>query len=355
MNFTSSILSWYKKNKRDLPWRKNSDPYTVWISEIILQQTRIDQGLPYYLNFVKKYPNISSLAKANEQDVLILWQGLGYYSRARNLLKTAKTIVKTLNGKFPETQVELKKLNGIGEYTANAISSICFNEKRAVVDGNVYRVISRFYGIDKPINNSVGKKYFSEIAQDLAPNKSCGDYNQGIMDFGSLICKPKNPLCMECVLANNCIAKKTNSIDYFPVKIKGKAPKIVHFNYIVFLDANYKTYINQIENGIWKNLFQFPLIESNKELDKDKIMANKGLNKLVNLKNCEIKLFNIKPIIHKLSHRIIYTKFWILSIENTDENSIKFIDIKKYPVSKLIQNFLEKFNYKTFLKTFSYK
>ena len=355
MNFTSSILSWYKKNKRDLPWRKNSDPYTVWISEIILQQTRIDQGLPYYLNFVKKYPNISSLARANEQDVLILWQGLGYYSRARNLLKTAKTIVKTLNGKFPETQVELKKLNGIGEYTANAISSICFNEKRAVVDGNVYRVISRFYGIDKPINNSVGKKYFSEIAQDLAPNKSCGDYNQGIMDFGSLICKPKNPLCMECVLANNCIAKKTNSIDYFPVKIKGKAPKIVHFNYIVFLDANYKTYINQIENGIWKNLFQFPLIESNKELDKDKIMANKGLNKLVNLKNCEIKLFNIKPIIHKLSHRIIYTKFWILSIENTDENSIKFIDIKKYPVSKLIQNFLEKFNYKTFLKTFSYK
>ena len=355
MNFTSSILSWYKKNKRDLPWRKNSDPYTVWISEIILQQTRIDQGLPYYLNFVKKYPNISSLAKANEQDVLILWQGLGYYSRARNLLKTAKTIVKTLNGKFPETQVELKKLNGIGEYTANAISSICFNEKRAVVDGNVYRVISRFYGIDKPINNSVGKKYFSEIAQDLAPNKSCGDYNQGIMDFGSLICKPKNPLCMECVLANNCIAKKTNSIDYFPVKIKGKAPKIVHFNYIVFLDVNYKTYINQIENGIWKNLFQFPLIESNKELDKDKIMANKGLNKLVHLKNCEIKLFNIKPIIHKLSHRIIYTKFWILSIENTDENSIKFIDIKKYPVSKLIQNFLEKFNYKTFLKTFSYK
>ena len=355
MNFTSSILSWYKKNKRDLPWRKNSDPYTVWISEIILQQTRIDQGLPYYLNFVKKYPNISSLAKANEQDVLILWQGLGYYSRARNLLKTAKTIVKTLNGKFPETQVELKKLNGIGEYTANAISSICFNEKRAVVDGNVYRVISRFYGIDKPINNSVGKKYFSEIAQDLAPNKSCGDYNQGIMDFGSLICKPKNPLCMECVLANNCIAKKTNSIDYFPVKIKGKAPKIVHFNYIVFLDANYKTYINQIENGIWKNLFQFPLIESNKELDKDKIMANKGLNKLVNLKNCEIKLFNIKPIIHKLSHRIIYTKFWILSIENSNDNSIEFIDIKKYPVPKLIQNFLEKFNYKTFLKTFSYK
>ncbi len=355
MNFTSSILSWYKKNKRDLPWRKNSDPYTVWISEIILQQTRIDQGLPYYLNFVKKYPNISSLARANEQDVLILWQGLGYYSRARNLLKTAKTIVESLNGKFPETQEELKKLNGIGEYTANAISSICFNERRAVVDGNVYRVISRFYGIDKPINSYDGKKYFSEIAQDLAPNKLCGDYNQGIMDFGSLICKPKNPLCMECMLANNCIAKKTNSIDYFPVKIKRKAPKIVHFNYIVFLDVNYKTYINQIENGIWKNLFQFPLIESNKELDKDKIMVNKGLNKLVNLENCEMKLFNTKPIVHKLSHRIIYTKFWILSIENTDNNSIKFIDIKKYPVPKLIQNFLEKFNYKTFLKTFSYK
>ena len=355
MNFTSSILFWYKKNKRDLPWRRNADPYKVWLSEIILQQTRIDQGLPYYLKFVKKYPNITSLAKANEQDILILWQGLGYYSRARNLLKTAKTIIDTFDGKFPEKYIELKKLPGIGEYTASAISSICFNERRAVLDGNVYRVISRFYGIDKPTNSYNGQKYFSEISQELAPDKSCGDYNQGLMDFGSLICKPKLPLCKNCILANNCIANKKNITDDLPVKIKRKPPKIVHFNYIVFVDSRCNTYINQIENGIWKNLFQFPLIESNKELNKDKIISNKGLNKLVDIENCDIKLFNNKPIIHKLSHRVICTKFWILSIEKSNDNSIEFKDIKTYPVPKLIENFLEKFNYKTFSKTFSYK
>ncbi len=183
MNFSRAILNWYLVNKRNLPWRNDNDPYSVWLSEIILQQTRVSQGLPYYLKFINKYPTITSLAKANENDILILWQGLGYYSRARNLLKAAKFIVNELNGIFPDSYIELLKLKGIGEYTASAISSICFNERRAVLDGNVYRVIARFYGIDLPINNHLGKKHFKDYAQKLAPKKSCGDYNQGIMDF----------------------------------------------------------------------------------------------------------------------------------------------------------------------------
>ena len=169
MNFARAILNWYMVNKRDLPWRNSNDPYSVWLSEIILQQTRITQGLPYYLKFINKYPTINSLAKANENDILILWQGLGYYSRARNLLKTAKFIVDERNGKFPTTYIELIKLKGIGEYTAGAISSICFNERRAVLDGNVYRVIARFYGIDLPVNNHLGKKFYMDYALKLAP------------------------------------------------------------------------------------------------------------------------------------------------------------------------------------------
>ena len=239
MNFTRAILNWYMVNKRDLPWRNTNDPYSVWLSEIILQQTRIAQGLPYYLKFINKYPTINSLARANENDILILWQGLGYYSRARNLLKTAKFIVDECNGKFPSTYTELIKLKGIGEYTASAISSICFNERRAVLDGNVYRVISRFYGIDVPVNNHFGKKFYMDYAQKLAPKKSCGDYNQGIMDFGSLICKPKSPLCHKCILGKDCIASKMKNINYFPVKLKKNAPKITHFNYLVLLAVSY--------------------------------------------------------------------------------------------------------------------
>mgnify|MGYP001072507504 FL=1 len=257
MNFARAILNWYMVNKRDLPWRNTNDPYSVWLSEIILQQTRIAQGLPYYLKFINKYPTINSLARANENDILILWQGLGYYSRARNLLKTAKFIVDECNGKFPSTYTELIKLKGIGEYTASAISSICFNERRAVLDGNVYRVISRFYGIDVPVNNHFGKKFYMDYAQKLAPKKSCGDYNQGIMDFGSLICKPKAPLCDKCILEKDCIASNMKNINYFPVKLKKNAPKITHFNYLVLLDSDHMIWINKIKNGIWKNLFQF--------------------------------------------------------------------------------------------------
>lgn len=348
MNFARAILNWYMVNKRDLPWRNTNDPYSVWLSEIILQQTRIAQGLPYYLKFINKYPTINSLARANENDILILWQGLGYYSRARNLLKTAKFIVDECNGKFPSTYTELIKLKGIGEYTASAISSICFNERRAVLDGNVYRVISRFYGIDVPVNNHFGKKFYMDYAQKLAPKKSCGDYNQGIMDFGSLICKPKSPLCDKCILEKDCIASNMKNINYFPVKLKRNAPKITHFNYLVLLDSDHMIWINKIKNGIWKNLFQFPMIESKKELNKTQVLSNEIFKSIAPISNSDIILFNSSPIIHKLSHKTIYAKFWILPVEHSNSNSIKFSDVNKYPVPRLIEKFLDKFNYKHF-------
>jgi A/G-specific adenine glycosylase len=348
MNFARAILNWYMVNKRDLPWRNTNDPYSVWLSEIILQQTRITQGLPYYLKFISKYPTINSLARANENDILILWQGLGYYSRARNLLKTAKFIVDECNGKFPSTYTELIKLKGIGEYTASAISSICFNERRAVLDGNVYRVLSRFYGIDVPVNNHFGKKFYMDYAQKLAPKKSCGDYNQGIMDFGSLMCKPKAPLCDKCILEKDCIASKMKNINYFPVKLKKNAPKITHFNYLVLLDSDHMIWMNKIKNGIWKNLFQFPMIESKKELNKIQVLSNEIFKSIVPISNSDIILFNSSPIIHKLSHKTIYAKFWILPVEHSNSNSIKFSDVNKYPVPRLIEKFLDKFNYKHF-------
>ena len=348
MNFARAILNWYMVNKRDLPWRNTNDPYSVWLSEIILQQTRIAQGLPYYLKFINKYPTINSLARANENDILILWQGLGYYSRARNLLKTAKFIVDECNGKFPSTYTELIKLKGIGEYTASAISSICFNERRAVLDGNVYRVLSRFYGIDVPVNNHFGKKFYMDYAQKLAPKKSCGDYNQGIMDFGSLICKPKSPLCDKCILEKDCIASNMKNINYFPVKLKKNAPKITHFNYLVLLDSDHMIWMNKIKNGIWKNLFQFPMIESKKELNKTQVLSNEIFKSIAPISNSDIILFNSSPIIHKLSHKTIYAKFWILPVEHSNSNSIKFSDVNKYPVPRLIEKFLDKFNYKHF-------
>ena len=200
MNFTTQIDNWYSKNKRDLPWRKNKDPYSVWLSEIILQQTKIQPVIPYYKMFMDKYPNIESLFKASEQDILKLWEGLGYYSRARNLHKTAKLIVRDLEGVFPSTYTGLLKLPGIGKYTASAISSICYEERQAVLDGNVFRLLSRYFDIDTPINSSLGIKSFERLSYKLLPKINIGDYNQGLMDFGSIVCKPKLAKCDICIL-----------------------------------------------------------------------------------------------------------------------------------------------------------
>ena len=220
MKFSNTLIQWYLQNNRELPWRKTKNPYFIWLSEIMLQQTRVAQGMSYYLKFIEVFPTVFDLAKATESTVLKMWQGLGYYSRARNLHFTANQIASELNGKFPSTYKEIIKLKGIGDYTASAISSICFNKPTAVVDGNVYRVLSRYFGIQTPINSATGIKEFKALAQTLIDTEQPGTYNQAIMDFGALQCKPKRPLCSSCPLQSSCVAFGKQLTAVLPVKEK---------------------------------------------------------------------------------------------------------------------------------------
>lgn len=347
MNFTGIITDWYTKNKRDLPWRKTNKPYNIWLSEIILQQTQIKQGLPYYEVFVKKFPTVKHLALAKEEEVLKLWQGLGYYSRARNMHKTAKFVWNDLNGIFPQDYKSLLTLKGVGEYTASAIASICFNEPKAVVDGNVYRVLSRFFGIDMPINSTEGVKTFKLLAQSLINNDHPGIYNQAIMEFGALQCKPQNPDCSVCPLNSACVALKNNQVKELPVKLKKTKIQIRHFNYLVFISSNRSSvFEKRTGNGIWQNLYQFPLIESLHVLNEKDITKHEVFATHVQNNAFEISLYNEKPIIHKLTHRHLHTHFWIIETNQLSKNAVSLEDILKYPTPQLISNFLDSFNLK---------
>jgi len=338
MDFSNRLIYWYLQNDRDLPWRKTKNPYFIWLSEIMLQQTRVHQGLSYYITFTKEFPTVFDLAKASESKVLKLWQGLGYYSRARNLHHSAKYIAKDLDGKFPSTYEEIKKLKGVGDYTASAISSICFNESQAVVDGNVYRVLSRYFGIKTPINSSAGIKEFKELAQTLIDPKQPGSYNQAIMDFGALHCKPQNPLCETCPLNDSCIALAKKTIKQLPVKEQKIKIRKRYFNYLVFISDDNKTMLSERKGkGIWQGLYEFPLIETEKGISKEELSVQISEKE-------NIVLSNENEIVHKLSHQHLYTKFWIVKKDVLHENQISWNSIKKYPVPILIANFLENFN-----------
>ena len=342
MQLSNTLIYWYLQNKRDLPWRKTKNPYLIWLSEIILQQTRIDQGLDYYLKFSEYFPTVFDLAKAEEETVLKLWQGLGYYSRARNLHYSAKYIVDELKGEFPKTYNDLLKLKGVGDYTASAIASICYNEPTAVVDGNVYRVLARYYGIDTPINSSKGIKEFKKLAQSLIDLKNPGDYNQAIMEFGAKQCKPQSPNCHECPLNNSCIALEQKNINALPVKENKIKIKQRYFNYLVI--NNEKTLIQQRKlKGIWQNLYEFPLIESNNNLSMNELINSHQFELIFKDMSTTVKLYNQEPIIHKLSHQHLYTKFWIVKSSKPMENSISWSDFEKYPVPTLIHNFVSEF------------
>ena len=241
MIFSLKILLWYQKNKRNLPWRKTKDPYRIWLSEIILQQTRVAQGLPYYERFIERFPTVRDLANAQENEVLKLWQGLGYYSRARNLHATAKIVVKEYKGEFPKTYKGLLKLKGVGDYTASAIASICFDIPEPVVDGNVYRVLARYYGVDIPINSSKGTRYFKELARKVMNTEQIRDYNQAIMEFGAIQCAPKNPDCTGCPLNDGCLALQQNQIGELPKKINKTKVRNRYFNYLVVVDPKDRT------------------------------------------------------------------------------------------------------------------
>lgn len=265
MLFSNSLINWYLQNKRNLPWRETSNPYNIWLSEIILQQTRVTQGLPYYLKFIENFPTVHDLAKAEEETVLKLWQGLGYYSRARNLHTTAKYISFELGGNFPNNYTDLLQLKGVGEYTAAAIASISFNENIAVVDGNVFRVLARYFGIELDISQSKTKKEFQKVANDLLPKGKATVFNQAMMEFGARQCVPQNPDCENCVLNTSCFALQKNKIKELPIKTKKLKIKNRYLNYVVVKDKNEHFLIEQrTENGIWKNLYQFSLIETKK-------------------------------------------------------------------------------------------
>ena len=340
--FSIKIQQWYSENKRDLPWRHDNDPYRVWLSEIILQQTRVAYGESYYNLFTTNFPNVHQLAAASEDKVLKLWQGLGYYNRARNLHKTAILVANNMDGIFPTTYKDLLALPGVGPYTAAAISSICYHEPHAVVDGNVFRVLSRFFGIKTPIDQHQSKKQFETLANDLLDPNQPGNYNQAIMEFGAIQCKPKSPNCHQCTLNQSCVARQTDMVSEYPYKEKNIKIKKRYFNYIVPLLPNNKTAIIQRkEKDIWQHLYQFPLIESKSPL------TPKNMSIKVQLPawalSDELYLFNPKPWVHQLTHQYIYASFWIAPTNAVPHKSISIAKLTDHPVSRLIERFLHKF------------
>ena len=346
MTFSQKLIQWYLSNKRSLPWRETKNPYYIWLSEIILQQTQIKQGLPYYLSFIKKFPTVFDLAKADEKEILNLWQGLGYYSRARNLHFTAKKIVSEFDGVFPNKYKDLIKLKGVGDYTASAIASICFNEPTPVLDGNVFRVLSRFYGIKIPINSSQGKKKFKVMAQQLIDSDDPATFNQAIMEFGAIQCKPQNPDCSKCIFNEGCIALDKALIKDLPVKLKKQIVTKRYFNFLVFISDDSKTIIEQRNGkGIWQNLYQFPLIETPKKANEKMILESSDLNQFTNGQEYSITVYNDLEIIHRLSHQHLYTTYWIIRLYELPKNGIPINTLREYPVPILIDNFINEFNF----------
>lgn len=343
MSFAQKILNWYYENQRDLPWRRTRDPYKVWLSEIILQQTRVVQGMPYYLRFVDAFPTVQDLAKAPEEQVLKLWQGLGYYSRARNLHATAKIVANNFDGQFPNTYKELKSLKGVGDYTASAIASFCFDAPEPVVDGNVYRVLSRYFGVDIPINSTKGIKYFKELAREVMDSGNIRDYNQGIMEFGAVQCAPKKPYCLLCPLQESCVAVKDGKVSELPLKLNKTKVKNRYFNYVIPIDPENNTILEQrTGKGIWQNLYQFPLVESDKNLKAEELkLLIRGNGQLPEYES--LSLYNNETIVHKLSHQHLHTKFWILKTSYILEEGTPWKKIGDFPVPVLIADFIKTF------------
>lgn len=341
-DFHRLTIDWYRQNKRDLPWRNTKNPYKIWLSEIILQQTRVDQGMNYYLKFIRNYPTIFDLANADEQEILNDWQGLGYYSRARNLHFTAKYIASELKGIFPNQFLEIIKLKGIGEYTASAIASFSFDLPYAVLDGNVYRVLSRVFDIATPIDSIEGKKEFQNLANELIDKDNPAIYNQSIMEFGALLCKPANPDCEKCPLSSKCLSLANNTINERPLKEKKTKVRNRYFNFLIFKENEQILIEKRISKDIWQHLYQFPLIETEKELNNEDITS--FFQEKIGLTPHDLS----KPITHILSHQRINTVFYFFDQypNQKDENwiSISKSKIDNYPLPRLIDRFLEEQN-----------
>lgn len=329
MEFANTIISWFQENGRALPWRETKDPYAIWLSEIILQQTRIAQGWEYWERFMAQYPKVEDLAAASEDEVLRLWQGLGYYSRARNLHAAAKQIVAL--GKFPDTQEDIKALKGVGDYTAAAIGSFAFDIPAAVVDGNVYRVLSRYFGIDTPINSTQGKKEFAALAQSLIPASDAAAYNQGMMDFGAIQCTPQSPKCLLCPLAETCVALREGRVEELPVKLKMLKVQTRRLAYI-YIRCNGEIAIHRRGEGdIWQGLWE--------PYNVSDLFALPTFDAPLVLKAKDVK--------HVLTHRILLADFYLLETKKRpllpdDYIWIKESEISEYGIPRLIEILLEK-------------
>lgn len=311
MSFIAEVIAWYEENKRDLPWRKTTDPYIIWLSEIILQQTRVDQGMPYFQRFAERFPTVTEFAAADEDEILKLWQGLGYYSRGRNMHKTANVVMEEYAGYFPKRYDDLIKLKGVGEYTAAAISSFSSNEAKAVVDGNVFRLLSRYFGINEPINSSRAKKLFTDLANDVIDKSQAGLSNQSLMEFGSLQCKPKNPLCETCPLVLSCDAYKTGRVDILPVKLKKTKVRERFFNYVIAVKGRQVLFHKRGGNDIWQNLFEFPLIETEAPITAQELI---GSEEFVSLFGDEVLSTGSYGVVkHILSHQRIMANYVFIS------------------------------------------
>lgn len=330
--FSIQIKNWYLENKRELPWRDTKEPYKIWLSEIILQQTRVDQGMNYFHRFIERFPTVSDLAQASEDDVLRLWQGLGYYSRARNLHKSAKIILEDFDGVFPDTHKDVMSLKGVGPYSAAAICSFAYDLPYAVLDGNVYRVLSRYFNEETIINSGAGNKLFQKLADDLLDQEDPATHNQAIMEFGALQCTPHQPDCNCCPLVSSCLGYENGNHLNLPKKEKKVKVKNLFLNYLVFKDGS-NTFVSQrSENDIWAKLFEFPLITSP---TKEMFDTYQPDHVVVNV---------VESPLHKLSHRNVYAKFWEINGRPNigDFQKIKISNLDNLAKSRLIDMYLDK-------------
>lgn len=345
MNISKVLKRWYDLNHRSLPWRETSDPYKIWLSEIILQQTRVEQGLPYYQQFTTLFPTVESLAKAPEKLILKTWQGLGYYSRARNLHHAAKMVVDNFNGRFPADYQLLKSLKGVGDYTAAAIASFAFNLPHAVVDGNVYRFLSRYYGVDIPIDSPEGKRFFAAKAEEILDRKSPAAHNQSIMEFGALQCKPASPNCSACPLGNSCMAFKSDTVSQLPVKSKKLKVTKRYFNYLM-VNHSGKLFLNHRGAGdIWQHLYDLPVIETTRPVTTSNLIKSDAW--IAYFKDYDVHIKDVSnQVVHKLSHQHIHVRFFNIHLDRSPEGKTwkQFIKVKpqsidSYPVPKLVENY----------------
>jgi A/G-specific adenine glycosylase len=340
--FSGGLIAWYKRHQRDLPWRREQDPYRIWLSEIILQQTQVSQGLSYYQKFISRYPTVNDLASATEDEVMKLWQGLGYYSRARNLHHTAKA-VDAVGGQFPKTWKGLKTLKGVGDYTAAAIASFSYDLPHAVVDGNVYRLLSRVFGIQEPIDLPRSKKLFTKLAEDLLDRKNPGLNNQAIMEFGSQHCKPVNPLCLTCIFNERCAALRQNKVKELPLKSKKIQIKSRYFNYVIVADNKGKVLLNK-RNGsdIWKGMYEFSLIETSKNIRSSTLINSEDFQKLCGKEFKVLHRSNYYK--HVLTHQHLHTRFYVVETKAAFPKKAVTCDptqLYQFAFPRLIEKFLQ--------------